>query len=485
MNHLLEEIDFEETLRLAVYDAMVSMTVVEVGLAPYATLDDPEVNGTTYDVGQPFAKTVDLDAWVHDMTAERYEECAFAGHRHRLRYDYVMESGLYENTDGLQPSSKNFVESQEDKVETISRGERKWDDDEVYDMVDLWSMWLPQEGIMGTFVHGEPERRPLQRMDWDGPERGPFHILGFTSIPGQVVPLAPVSMWIDMHRLVNKLYRKLERQADRQKTVGVYESGIEDDAERITKSSDGDMIRVDSVDRVGEKKFGGPDQVTLAMLLQVVNQFRWYSGNLDLLGGLGPQSETLGQDQLLAQSASKRMEDMSSRVYRFTRRVVEDLAQYLWTDPLIDMPLTKRVKDIDVPVRFNPEMREGDFIQYNIAIEPYSLQYQSPKAKAQSMMQIAQTVLIPMASQLAEQGVMFNLQAWLKSLAKLTNLEAEYADVLVETEPTQQGQGGPVRPPMPSQTTRKYERVSRASGAGQENATMQALLADKVPERQE
>jgi len=490
LNHLLEEIKIEQTLRDSVYDAMLCMSIVQVGMAPYGTLDDPEQQGTLLDVGQPFAKRVDLDAWVHDMTAPSYEECAFSGYHSRMRYDYVMESDLFKHKDGLLPTSRNEREEgeEQDKIRDISRGKSEWDDDDLYEMIDLWHVWLPQERLFVTFPYGQEREQCLREVEWEGPEAGPFHLLGFMSIPGQIMPLAPVSLWIDMHETINGLFRKLSRQAERQKTMGVYEGGAEDDASAIVKGNDGQMIRVNDIDKIKEISQGGVDPNSLALLLQVVNQFSWYSGNLDLLAGLSPQSDTLGQDRLLAANASKRMEDMSSQVYRFTRDITQDLGEYLWYDPLIEMPLTKRIEELKMDVRteFSPELREGDFVQYNIKIEPYSLQWQSPQSKSKTIMEMAVNLLIPMAPTLAEQGIFVDIGGLVRSLAKLNNLEAELADVVQYAEPSETERRGPVKPPMPTQSKRTYERVNRPGGTrqGQDNAMMQTLLGAGVQDAQ-
>lgn len=490
INHLLVEIDLETTLSDAVSDAMFCMGVINVGMAPYATLDDPEVFGAACNVGQPFAAVVSLDDWVHDMAAQRYEQCAYAGHRYRLPYEYVMECGLFENLDKLEPMSKwgandDFGGSQE-RAGEVSRGQPQSDEDEIYDYVELWNVWLPMERIVTTVVMDE-ERLPLRTVEWEGPERGPYHIFGFEHVSDQIMPLAPAMMWMDIHKLTNDLFLKVGRQADRQKTVLAYEGRAAADAKAIQGANDGDAINVDSVDAIKEFKWGGAEQVNVALILQLVNQFSWLAGNLDMLGGLSPQSETLGQDQLLAASASKRLQAMQAKVLRVTTDVAKDLAQYLWNDPLIELPLTKRIKDLDmdIPTRFAPELREGDFLQYNIKIEPHSMQYQTPEMKFRAFMALLQQMVLPMAQMLGQQGLTLDFKKVVAKGAQLNGLEAELGDILVpmdprsmQTEP-QPMQAAATKPP---QTLRQYERINRPAGTrvGRDNAMMQTLLNSKV-----
>ena len=70
---------------------------------------------------------------------------------------------------------------------------------------------------------------------------------------------------------------------------------------------------MDDPQSINTFKFGGIDQQNLAFLLQVKNLFNYYGGNIDTLGGLGPQSSTVGQDRLISESASRRLADTRKR----------------------------------------------------------------------------------------------------------------------------------------------------------------------------
>ena len=101
--------------------------------------------------------------------------------------------------------------------------------------------------------------------------------------------------------------RQLVREAQRYKVVGRTRGVDSEDAERIRAASDGEIVGVDNPEAIQEKMFGGLDQRNFAFMLQIKQLFSWQAGNLDLMGGLGAQSETATQDQLLHASASQRM----------------------------------------------------------------------------------------------------------------------------------------------------------------------------------
>ena len=482
INQLVKEIRFGETIRLAVIDALFSMGIIKSGLERKASV---EIEGYLHDVGQPFADNISLDNWVHDTTATRLEQCQFMGDKYRLPLDLVKQSKAFTNTENLKATIKSgYNEKGDTKTESLSHGQQT-DSEEFREHVEVWDIWLPFDNILMT-IPAEGEGKPLRVIEWDGPETGPYDILSFNPVPGNIMPLGPASLWMDMHDLSNRLFRKLGRQAERQKTVLGVQSGAEDDGRRIIKANDGEALRMDNPDRAREYKFGGIDQPSLAFLLQVKDLFAYLGGNLDSLGGLSPMADTLGQDQLLAQNASKRVADMQDRVIDFTRNVVKSLGFYLWNDPLIDLPLTKRVPgfdDLSVPVTFGPDSREGDFLDYNIEIEPYSMQHQSPQMKLQTLTQVFGQFVVPFAPMLAEQGIGINFESLLKTISKYANV-TELNDILEFSQSAGTNDRQMVgTPPVKMGTTKHIsERVNRpgATRHGKDAALAQIMLGSDV-----
>ena len=72
---------------------------------------------------------------------------------------------------------------------------------------------------------------------------------------------------------------------------------------RITRTAnDGEVILVNDANSLKEMRFGGPDQANLAFAIHAKATHSEIAGNLQTLGGLSPQADTLGQEQLLNQS---------------------------------------------------------------------------------------------------------------------------------------------------------------------------------------
>lgn len=481
VNHLIEnEIDLENTLERSVIGAIFSVGIVKVAL----NHTQVEYLGVKHDAGQPFADFVDLDNWVHDMTTDDWEQCQFKADRYPMSVEDALKIFPKEVHKFIAPSSQTQLT--DDSVHSITGGGvRK----EFNETTLLWDVYLPRQNKVVTFTDsGDPENpfgEELFERDWYGVEDGPYHILGFNKVEGNTMPLSPVALWMDIDTLINKLYRKLGRQAERQKTVTAVGSGNLKDGKRIQNASDGDMIPVDNPDKVTDIKTGGIDPSNLAFMIQSKDMLSYLGGNLDLLGGLAPQSDTVGQDTLLTAGASQRIQRMQKKVYKFVRGICKALAFYLWNDPYIEIPVVKRVPgmdDIAVHDTFgrNDERNENDFFEYNITIEPYSLQHQGPEAKLQTLRTLFSEMIVPMLPMLAQMGAGFDFELFFKLIAELANVP-ELNSLLIYVDPKHQQEAVGQPPQKAPMTKHTSERVNRpgATQQGKDQILSQALLGGK------
>lgn len=490
VNHLIKEIDFRHTMKMAALEGMFSMGVVKVGMNKSASV---EIGGILHDVGQPFADTIYLDDLVFDMTVKRWEQINLIGNRFRLRMDHLENCGLYEKSQikNLTPVEKNpHNEGGDNRTETLSSGATTIED-KLYEYApDLWEIWLPDENVVVTLPDWQAPHltKPLREIEWDGPEHGPYHILNFKNVPGNLFPLAPATQWIDLNDYLNGSMRKMIRQSENQKDITTYTGGAEEDANRILEADDQDVIQVNRNEDVVTRKFGGVDPNSFALFLQAKGLLSWFAGNLDLMGGLSPQSDTATQDKLLAQNASMQVADMQDIMVDFTQKIVRDLAWYMWNDPLINIPIVKESHGMKIPETFNfKQTSEGDFFDYNYQIEPYSMQHKSPNMRIQQLDRVLQTLILPALPMLQQEGRTLNFDA-------LIDIYARYQDMpelnqILDYAANPPEQRGPVgdNPHQSPQTTRTYERVNRpgATRQGQDEIMMNSLLGKGQQQSQE
>jgi len=471
---LINELRIRDSLEQIVRDALFSVGIAKVGLERFGSV---EVDSEFHDVGRPFVNPVSLDDFVIDMQAKRFGAHQYIGNRYRLPYEEVMQSPWFENKDQLSPVARtSYNEFGDEREGVVSAGE-EGDPDDYCQEVELWDIYVPRENMMITLPSEEAGGGlPIMERKWDGPEIGPYRMLGFGDVPGNLMPLSPVSTIMDLHELANRIFNKLGRQTDRQKTVLGVDSSATDDGTRIVNASDGDVIALDHPDKGREYRFGGIDQISLGFLLQVKQLFSYFGGNIDVLGGLGPQSDTLGQDQLITAGANMRMQMLQRKAAEFSQGVLRDVAWYAWQDPMFDPTLAKRVEgtDIEVPVSFKLEEREGDFFDFNFKVDAYAEPVRSPSQKLQTTMMIFERLIGPYLPMIQQAGAMLDWQAFLKQVADQAGMTEEFSDFLRYSRPDpvmQQMMGGGGQSShertMAPNTTRTNVRVNRPGATQQ------------------
>ncbi len=425
INVWIEDLNLQRSIRAVVMDAILSLGILKVGLEDSGSA---ELNGERVGATKPFAVPVHLDHLVLDMAADSWREMDFIGNRYKVPietahntdyWDKTVRESLGRSTSG-ESASGGFADDYD--LHSIGVG-GEMEPDEYEERVEVWDIWLPREQKVVT-MPSDQTGRILNVVEWDGPENGPYHELGFKWIPGNVMPLAPVlNSALDLHELVNAIYNKLGRQIDREKVILGYRGNSKDDAERIVRSNDGHAV-LQNDGQLNELRFGGINPASMAFMLQSKDLFSWIGGNIDSLGGLSPQADTLGQEQLLAGSANKMIADMQDAVLDFTKSAVDSLRWYHWTDPLRQSKPIKRIAGTDLRIEsfWSPETRRGNYLDYKYDVDVYSMQHQTPQTRLQAIMQVVQQVIFPAMPMLQQQGMGVDMQ-------QLISLFARYLDI--------------------------------------------------------
>lgn len=479
---LAERIELAETLRMAVYDSLFFQSVVKTG----AQADiEFEIDGQTHVAGQPFVDVVQPEDFVADMAATRWSHCAFYGNRFRLPLEVVMESPLYKGRarDRLRPTPRQQYHEQGDprlRMLSSTYGEA----DEIEDYVELWDVYLPRgdgrRGLMVTMSEELGSDEPFLRVEeWRGPEKGPYRRLAFNLVSGNLMPLSPLSVLKDLHVFANKMADKVYTQAERQKSLLGYAGVSTDEAQAVLQSPDGGSFRCEDPNRLKQMEFGGPNQLVMLAYEQSMNLFKQMGGSLDVLAGIGPQAETAAQDQLLSAASSRRVQDMAEHVIGFVRGIAKDLAWYTWNaGETLSIPFSKDLGPFQLVNDLSSVRREGQFLDYNFGIEPYSMQAITPQQRAGLLVQLFTQVVMPAAPMLMQRGEAPNVRFLLEKYGEYMDLpEAEellVAAAMPQMEEPPMGESAKMAP----QTKREYIRrsVSQSTPGGKSDI-MSRLMA--------
>ncbi len=476
LNNMIKEMRFRNTMQQIILDAFFVGGIAKVFQASWqpVQLEDD----TWADPGRPYIGRISFDNFGLDMAATDIRCCRFMYDEYRVSWKSVQDDPDFDKSvvKNMSPTSKWDRDSE--YAEGISQGSLV-DDDEYEPMTDLMDVWLPELEKVGIFAKHTPSK-PLKLVE-AGPEGGPYHFLSFADVPDNIMPTAPAQNLMGLHKLYNGLLRKQGQQAKRQKTNTIFRANAVDDAQRLRNANDGDIVFVNDPDAVKVVTQGGVDPTNTAFGMNVMDLFDRQAGNLSAMAGLGPQADTVGQEQLIHQAVSRKEAKMQQRVHNFTSDLIRSLGQLMWVDGMLNVPSSVEVASgsgVRVDTSWTPEMREGDFLQYNFEIEPHSMDYESPAAKLQKLERAADR-LIQMFPIIQAAGGTIDVQQIQRDMAEMQGTPELRNWITFATPPTieQPGPTGGAPPVRPSTTTRNYVRSNVSTGGTPQNRSAQMQQA--------
>lgn len=428
LNLLFAEIQLAETMRQVVTDAMFTAGIVKIGRSgpvPYSGAADFE--DWRHDPGELFVDPVSLDDYVLDPNAKVRQAASLEGNHYLMAQEDALNSEL--NTalvDRLKPS--HYEASQPEGARGLSRDRSgpTYADGEFVPHLDLIDVYIPRDNAVRT-IPGNPDETIdyLGDVEWEGPEGGPYDMLGFHYPPDNAIPVCPISVIYDLHMLNNELARKIKRQAEREKNIALFNAVQSADAEAVRTASDGHLLGVKDVNFIKELKMGGVDPKSYEAVKFFEEKQNQVAGNPNLMGGLEAESGTLGQEQMLFAQGAVRINDARAQVAKLGKRIAKKLAWYVWIDthPAAARELPLRIPGgQELSVRWSETLREGNFLDYTFNIDIFSLRPDSPEQQYQRTMELVKDVAIPLAPHAAAQGVYLDVGELVKDLAAKRNL---------------------------------------------------------------
>jgi len=437
-----KQLKIRDLYRRAIVDALFTMGISKTGIADsgsaiYFDEDDQIDPGTVY------TELVDFDNFLFDPAARRLEDALYLGDRMCVPRQGLLESGLYDNALIEKLPRAYSPERGEKRVESLSmRSVSPEETGALEDMVEIAELWVPRAQALVTVpaCEGYSADDYLRVTDFNGPNSGPYSFLRFTPpVPNNPLPVALVGIWYDLHVMANRMTHKIMTQADRQKDVIGYKRSAADDAQEALDARDGEAVAMDDPEGVKTFSFGGQQRSNEAHIDQLQSWFNMMAANPQGVGGVSMDAGSATEASILQNNASVTLEDMKDAVYQFSAEEAGKRAWYLHTDPLLEVPLTRRVKtpgiviqtpagpmmqpaeEQEVQVMLTPEARSGDFLAFTFSIEPESMGRVDSAKRQQAAMEFAVKV-IPAAAQAAQvcmqMGVPFSFARFVSRMAE-------------------------------------------------------------------
>ena len=470
------------------------MGIGKIGIAEYGRF---RLNNVERVLTRPYAARVSLDNWVHDMAAPCWPDVEFMGDMYAVPRKEALASDLYDQGRLRKAISEAEWQTTDEygieKTQAITRDETH---DAVTDQyspnINLVDLWFPHEGKLCTFL-GTQNRdvdwiicgEPVREVFWEGPPNGMYRFLGFKEVPDNTMCKSAIGDIRDLHDALNGILRKVIRQSLNAKGIYAYSGASADDAQRIQRARDMDMIRLDRGNEAGQfLRFDSMNPQHMGLVSWFGQQANEIGGNFALLSGAGPAAETYGQDRLLHNSASQLVEAMQEHVELFMRDVMEDIAFYLFDDPELDMKIRKEIPktDMEIETRMTQKSLQGNFHDFQFEIEPYSMKPRSPQERLAGMNQMFQmSMQFAQMGMLDQAGMTINAQGFLDTMARYLNIVPEWKDMMVASEEPLNVQDKSSNRMMGDGKHSVYERTNKTvpSREAQENEFMQSMINSK------
>lgn len=432
LDDIHERTDFKNILRSGIVSAFFGFATFKTGIAnsgQVLTYGDMFI-----DPGQIYTDLVDLDDLSIDPTCRILRKAAFIGDRNRVPRQVLLDDDdcdhdlVIDLPKSIHPDAKN-------KIEKLTQSNLSQTEiNELQDYVDVVEVYVPGADaillipdphvtIFDNYIKGE---------SFYGPKEGPYTHLSFTPpVPNNPLPISEVSMWYDLHNLANELMIKSMQQASRQKDIVVADPSASEEAEDMRTAIDGDVIFADPT-TLKVASYGGQNINNERMLSQAQIWYNYMSGNPDQMAGLRSDANTATQAQILETNANIIVQDERELIYECGAEISKKEAWYLHTDPLINLPLSKRKPGGEyIQLYLTPEQRYGDFLDFTFKLKARSMSRLEPTIKNDLILKFATQIFpnIMQSGMIASQiGIEFNVQRCLTSLADQMDIDDEIMD---------------------------------------------------------
>jgi len=434
VNQIPDEIKLGNTLRQIVIEALMS----PMGVAKCGLHTSGSVLGYAY--GEPFVDCVTLDNYFFDLSAKTWDQVQFEGN------DYWMEFEDFK--EWIDEKDRKDIKSDPHEIlgedgQTVAESITANSTADVYrERIWLRDVWLVAERKLITY--GVKSKKVFSVVDYAPDMPDPYIKLWYSLVPGNLLPLPPVASWRDLNELANALFRKLGASADAYKEVLVFAGGDDAGAIAYKGARHGDGINAGGMKQPETWSAGGIEPKSLVFYQQVKELFSYFTGNMDSLGGLAPATQTIGQDKLLAEAAGAQLRDMADQTVEFVRNIFKALAYYEWTNPIKTRTLKKNVAGQIIDVDWTQEAKQGNFDYYDIDIDVYSLQDDSPGMRLQKLGVVMQQYVLPLMPAIQQVGGYFDVESLMRTVSKYSNLPELETIVTFPDDPMPQtgsGQG--------------------------------------------
>lgn len=208
------------------------------------------------------------------------------------------------------------------------------------------------------------------------------------------------------------------------KDIMAYKKGKETEAGSVKDTDDQGTVGTDDPKDYTVLSFGGNIEGLIKVLSAIEPRQNRGGGNPDAIGGQEKQSSTLGQDQMLLQSASVRIEYWRGKLRDGIQSALQSVAGYVWDNEGDVVRVSHRSHGSPTAVvhQWNRDEFPGAFEDYEIDVSPYGFTGDSPERKYQRITTWVEKILTPWAMQAVQQGYQIDVARIIRTTGELAEV---------------------------------------------------------------
>lgn len=393
VNSWAKQTDLKATLSQILDDCAVGFGVSKVGIEPcgdYAANASAGVSGDfEFRANFPFLERIEIRDFIIDPIAKKLSKARFVGHRFERDLADVITDQRYDRTQSalLSPIAREPNLDEDgfpDRKNSARAVDRK--------RVTLFELYLPEYRKIITIGETGAEACVILRNEafW-GPDDGPYTVWGLDTVPGEIIPLSPVTAMWDQIEKTNVHAVDAADSAETHKNILAYRQSEKDDAEKIKTARNGDIVGLTNPEAVQTLTLGGvaKEQIDYTEIERARTDR--LLGITDLQRGEAVSNTTATASEIASNASDIRLSRMKDRIKDCAVHAFRKVLWYFHEDDTIqpmNMVQTDPITGVQRGATFFPGNPEGAYVNntwieappstdvndFNLDIDPQTMQ---------------------------------------------------------------------------------------------------------------
>lgn len=384
----IKDVNYKDELERAVLDSLFFQ-----GILMHFIEDDTRWSDGAV---RPAVRRVDYRTFGADSLADHIDHTKFMFH------SYYVDTDDLASDPAVIPDSMLKLQNKSSSREADNAAQRepfkKGDAGTLKRKeVKVYSVWLRDKNVIRVICK-DPRALPVyEPRPYYGPYCGPYTVFQAYPVPGQIYPLSPLVAVCDQVRDLQTHAKATGRSAAGRKTLVIVDGTSQTLPEDIKNGEDREVIAVQgfSSTQAMQIELGGVSNSQYEYLQFLRDRLDRHSGLTQTSRGTVGAADTATEASIAAEGMNNRLEFLKAKVTKSVSVSLHSIGWFLFNTPGIIIP----VSSVDSLTGMESEglffggpqdgVNVGDWNDYMLSIEPFSMQRVSEQSVQRRAMEFA------------------------------------------------------------------------------------------------